>query len=259
VSIELTLLTWNIDQWPRGVPPRHKQQRLDQVRDELGRFDVVCLQECWSRRAQQLCHASPHHHLDTLRSRFDYGSGLLTLSRHPQVRIAHERYRASAFPDSMAAKGMTLTGIDVPGFARLDVVNTHLQARRFPRVRVRQMRQLAAFIREHRSDAPLLVAGDLNATQDSEEMHCLRDSLTLRDLLEERPVPRTPTGDGPHFGGGAGRIDHVLLLPGHGDVEVSASGAVGEAPLDRILASDHRGLYTRLRLTRGSHASADPA
>ncbi len=249
MSVELSLLTWNIDQWPRGVPPLHKERRLAQVRAALDRFDVVCLQECWSERALGLRDALPHHHADDLRSRFDYGSGLLTLSRFPVRRTAQERFRHAAFPDSMAAKGMILTTVEVPGFGPLDVVNTHLQARHQSQVRRRQARQLAAFVHEHRNGAPLVLAGDLNARRDSTELRQLTASLEPRDVLQERPLRAGADDTAPRFHGGEERIDHLLLLADETRVEVLETGVVGAEPAAGILASDHHGLYTRLHLS----------
>jgi len=241
---DLSLLTWNIDQWPNPLTARRDRQRLQQVREAIDEFDVVCLQECWSASAQAIRDALPHHYLDGARSRFGFGSGLLTLSRHPLRRRGHDRFRHAAPPDSMAAKGMTFVQLDLAGFGALIVVNAHLQARRFPRVRAQQMAELGRFVRERAPAAPTVLAGDLNATRTSGEFARLQDALDFREAFEERPVA-APDPSRFRFGGGAQRLDHVLLQEESSAVmKVVESGALDHP------ASDHQGLYVRLRLTR---------
>lgn len=243
---DLSLLTWNINQWPNPLTVARDRRRLQQVREAIADFDVVCIQECWSATAQEIRDALPHHYLDGARSRFGLGSGLLTLSRHPLRQRGHDRYRSAAVPDSLAAKGMTYVQLDLPGFGEVIVVNTHLQARRFPGVRARQMDELGRFVRDRTAGTPTVLAGDLNARIQSEEFTRLRDALDFRDAFEERPVA-DPDPARTRFGAGARRIDHVLLLKDtNATVEVADSGALGGSDD----ASDHRGLHVRLRLTR---------
>ena len=243
---DLSLLTWNIDQWPNPLTVGRDRQRMHRVREAIAGFDVVCLQECWSASAQEIRAAFPHYYLDGARSRFGFGSGLLTLSRHRLRLRGHERFRHAAAPDSLAAKGMTFVQLDLPGFGSVSVVNTHLQARRFTRVRTHQIEELGRFVRERTDDAPTLLVGDLNAPRRSREFARLQDALDFRDAFEERPVP-DPGSTRVRFGGGAQRIDHVLLLRSADDsVAVADSGTLSEDEP----ASDHQGLYVKLRLSR---------
>ncbi len=247
-----SVLTWNIDQWPTLFSARRNRHRLDQVRGAIGPFDVVCLQECWSSAAREIRRAFPEYYVDDGRSVFGFGSGLLTLSRFPVLDGYYHRYEHAAFPDSWAAKGMTLVRLWVPGFGPLQVVNTHLQAWRADGVRIEQIRELAAFIGTHAGGLPTLLAGDLNAAPGSDEMECLRRIVDLRDLLAERPLAppsALEAGTGRHrFDGADERIDHLQILEGRASAEVLETGSLdepGEGP-----ASDHTGLFVRLRLER---------
>ncbi len=246
---ELSLLTWNVNQWPSLLGRGRDRARLDRVQAALGPFDVVCLQECWSRSSLAIRDAFPHHYRDDGRSVFGFGSGLLTLSRFPILDGHYRRFENTAAPDGWAAKGVTLVRLWVPGFGPVQVVNTHLQAWRAEGVRIAQIRELAGFVAAHAAGLPTLLAGDLNAPPGSEELVRLREALGLRDLLDERPLPEEGV-PGHRFGGGAGRIDHIALLEGGAGVRVLASGAVtgvGERP-----ASDHAGLHACVRLEAGS-------
>jgi endonuclease/exonuclease/phosphatase family metal-dependent hydrolase len=256
--IELSLLTWNINQWPTAFGGRSNRRRLETVRSLVQGFDVVCLQEAWSSSAQELRHDFPHHHLDRGRSAVGFGSGLLTLSRYPIGSVRFARYVAAALPDSLASKGISLAVVELPGQGLLHVINTHLQARFWPDVRRRQMEQLDRFVAEHCGAGCALIAGDLNARRASDEFQQLRRALSFREVLEERPLvePR-PGGDAGagRFTGDAGRIDHLLILPGGDmDMDVVETGVID----DEDPASDHRGLYVRLRLRGRAGDSCAP-
>ncbi len=247
---ELSLLTWNVNQWPLPWAASRDRRRLARVRAALEGFDVVCLQECWSTLAREIRHELPQHYVDRGRSALGFGSGLVTLSRFPVVGGAYRRYTRAAAPDAWAAKGMVVVRLDVPGFGALHVVNTHLQAWRARGVRVGQIRELERFVREHSAGVPTLLAGDLNATPGSPELDRLHGALGFRDALAERPLPtRRPTG-GQRFTGADGRIDHLLVLPADADAAVLRTGAVDEGPDGGVPASDHTGLFVRLRLER---------
>jgi len=251
---ELSLLTWNINQWPTALSGHRNRRRLDIVRRFVRDFDIVCLQEAWSATSQELCWEHRYHYLDDGRSAFGFGSGLLTLSRFPVVSSRFVRYAAAAIPDSMASKGISLATLRVPGQGVVHVINTHLQARFWPGVRKRQMRELDRFVEQRCADTTTLLAGDLNARRDSDEFQLLHDALRFRDAIEEKPPTRVPT-DGPRgrkrFTGAPDRIDHLLMLPrGDTSMEVLETGIIEDEIPGEITASDHRGLFVRIRLGR---------
>ncbi len=258
--IELSLLTWNINQWPSAFGGRRNRRRLATVRSLVREFDLVCLQEAWSGAAQEIRREFPHHHLDRGRSAVGFGSGLLTLSRYPIRSGRFARYVAAAFPDSLASKGISLATVELPGQGTIHVINTHLQARFWPDVRRRQMEQLDRFVAEQCSGGCVLIAGDLNARRGSGEFQQLRRALAFREALEERPLVDPGDGaraSGDRFTGDAERIDHLLLLPGGGmDMDVLETGALDDEGAGAEPASDHRGLYVRLRLGGSSSGAA---
>lgn len=253
-TAELSLLTWNINQWPLFWSARRDRQRLDLVRGSIRGFDLVCLQEAWSSTAQQIRSAFPDHILGQDRSLLGFGDGLLTLSRYPVTDRRFARYLHARIPDALAAKGISLARVAVPGFGEINVVNTHLQAWRGDGIRGCQIQELGQFVREFAGDGTTLLVGDLNACRGSEEYRLLQRELAFVDALVERPLPAAvpvedPVKDARHSIRSTECIDHLLLLPGVGaTVEVLESGTVQDEDGNGG-ASDHRGLFVRLHLS----------
>ena len=252
MKTELTILTWNINQWPVVGRRRRCRRGLARVRPMIRAFDVVCLQECWSGRSQALRGAFPHHHLDGERAFTGFGTGLLTLSKHPVVEVRSRRYRERRFPDSLAAKGVSLARVRVPDFGEIDIVNTHLQRWMGRTVRRAQVLELERFIRKTSKNTVAILAGDLNLGRRAWGYRHLLGSLPVRDLLRESPV-RVSLENGVRFSGADDRIDHLfLLLWGDADVELLETGYVRQPAEEGRYPSDHHGLYARIQLGKGT-------
>lgn len=267
-AVDLSLLSWNVDQWP--IPGRRARSRreLQVVRAYVDQFDIVCLQECWSRRSQDLRRDFPFHYLAREATPLGFDSGLLILAKYPIREGAFHRFRSRSFPDSLAAKGVALAWVDVPGWGEIEVINTHLHAGSNARVRTRQIDELERFVAERTRGPVALLAGDLNLDCGSWEYRRLRERLRLRDLLHECPVaagrarPRwspmaalglkgrpAPLPDSDR------RVDHLLLLARSGvESDVLASGIVPGGG-EESFPSDHCGVYVRLRLAAGRSAA----
>lgn len=100
-------------------------------------------------------------------------SGLLVLSDFPVVEIARAAFPAEACAgfDCLAAKGVVLVTVDLPGKGRVAVATTHFNSRgasfapveETARAFAAQSEFLAAFLeREWSADVPLVLAGDFN-------------------------------------------------------------------------------------------------
>ncbi|OYX30024.1 MAG: hypothetical protein B7Y99_12265 [Caulobacterales bacterium 32-69-10] len=109
------------------------------------------------------------------------GSGLYVLSDYPITDVMVDAYRYCAGFDCLANKGAMMVHIDVPGLPEgLDVVNTHMNARKAAKVpKSRSLRAhhlqteaLNRFIARARTpDAPLLVGGDFNVKNDPDRYY----------------------------------------------------------------------------------------
>lgn len=100
-------------------------------------------------------------------------SGLLVLSDFPIVEVARAAFPADACAgfDCLAAKGVVLVTIELPGKGRVAVATTHFNSRgasyapaeETARAYAAQAEFLAAFLaHEWTADAPLVLAGDFN-------------------------------------------------------------------------------------------------
>lgn len=205
-TVQLSVLTYNIHglPWPiadgRGAALRAIGRELAAMRKAGRQPDVVLIQEGFRGEIADLVRVSGYRFWAAGPSRSDpapeappgraaaypavrypmagegwgkfTGSGLHILSDLPIVEVRREPYRACAGLDCLANKGVMLARISLPGGAgEIDVVNTHMNARkasRTPTARTLrahnlQTEQLVSFInREHAANIPLLVGGDFN-------------------------------------------------------------------------------------------------
>jgi endonuclease/exonuclease/phosphatase family metal-dependent hydrolase len=138
-------------------------------------------------------------------------------------------------PGASSPRVVTVVDLAVHGVSTVRVVNTHLDDRT-PEARRSAAAQIAGWVAARGDDVPLVVAGDLNATLDDDE---------LGPLLESGLVPTLAPSAGPTataFETEPGRrLDH-LLVSRHW--EVLSSDVVTSAGR----ASDHYPVVADLRL-----------
>ncbi|HEX6536475.1 MAG TPA: endonuclease/exonuclease/phosphatase family protein [Gemmatimonadaceae bacterium] len=152
--------------------------------------------------------------------------GVALLSRYPIVRSRNDTLtrlstqEASPMPTPMP--GLLEATIDVHG-TPVRVFDTHLDYRRDPSVRARQVREMLAYVGE--SAVPTIVLGDMNATPDAPELQPL-----LRRLHDAWAGAAGP-GDTYPAEAPSKRIDYVL---------VSGRFHVRAAAVPATDASDHR-------------------
>jgi endonuclease/exonuclease/phosphatase family metal-dependent hydrolase len=226
----MRVLTWNV--WGRFGP---WQQRQDAITAVLGaaEADVVCLQELFSDEHE------PHGHARRLAAPlgmlaassvgpFFDGRSVANgvLSRWPilhadQVPLPDGEGRPSP-------RNALVATIDAP-FGQVTVVSTHLHHRLDgSTVRQAQTRALAELVALRRGDPetafPLILAGDLNATPDSDELRLLTGraappvaGLLLTDAWEvagDGTRGDTWSSDNPYVSDSAWpgrRLDYVLV------------------------------------------------
>lgn len=249
-SVPQRLVTFNI----HGIPyfTSEHRKRAAAIAELVGaaRPDVVAFQEVFHEPDREvMCDflakaGLPYHHY--FRSGA-FGSGLLTVSRHPITNTSFHRYSRGGNPlalrhaDWWAGKGAGQTTIAVPGFGDIQVINTHLHARyrgdHYKEVRQSQLDELMSFVRDARAARqPVLLLGDLN--------HTLGDSGWLRCIQSAGLIPVAEQ---------LSRIDYIMAvrspdfsfakkesLPLKGSVR----GPHGDIPL-----SDHTGILGSVRIT----------
>jgi endonuclease/exonuclease/phosphatase family metal-dependent hydrolase len=166
------------------------------------------------------------------------GGGCLVLSKYPIESMeaitfddASTFWSRGVFADGFAAKGAILARIRLPGPLRsrtlLNCVVTHLEARS-EECRIKQIAELAEFLRRHACGHPTILMGDLNTSADSPAYNGLMDGLKidgtpLRDAWSELRDFGGGTSE-PLVNDGGDRIDYILYAPGRGECRMRLNG-----------------------------------
>lgn len=208
----LRLVTWNIADGYGFTNNRGGRMRAIARRLSALDPDLVGLQEAFiagDRRIflEELARAGSRLIHQVRFPGATVGNGLWILSAHPIVESWFQRYRDAGRwyrvweGDWWAGKGIGLARVRLPGGALVDFFDTHAQAGRGnpenEDVRLRQMAQLARFVREARvPGAPAFVVGDFNTRPGAPD-------YTL--AVSEGPLQRVMAL--------ASEIDHVFGVP----------------------------------------------
>jgi len=249
-SVTLRLVTFNI----HGIPyfTSEHRKRAAAIAELVGasHADVVAFQEAFHKPDRELMcgilakAGLPYHHY--FRSGA-FGSGLLTVSRHPITNTSFHQYSrggnplALRHPDWWAGKGAGQTTIAVPGFGDIQVINTHLHARyrgdHYKAVRQSQLNELMVFVAAAgASHQPTLLLGDLN--------HTLSDPGWLRCI---RSAGLTPVADQ------LSRIDYIMAIrsPDFSFTKKESLPLQGsvQSGRDFIPLSDHTGVLGSVSIT----------
>jgi endonuclease/exonuclease/phosphatase family metal-dependent hydrolase len=266
-----TLNTW-------GLPALFAEDVAIRLR-EIGRrlprleLDAIAFQEVWTAEAQRVlvdagarAHLDHHWHGDSgLR-----GSGLLVLSRHPIESVRFERYLLHGDPsvgDYYGGKGFAELSLRTPA-GLLVLVDTHLHARYANSVdhqyrvhRIGQIVQLAASARS--VSEPLLVAGDFNLEESSDEYDVLLGLIGVRDTAAEMGR-REPTvmRENPYRSQSSKpdrRIDLLLARSGvETGIRLHHVERIFDEPFDysgrQLACSNHAGVLAEFDLETGAGA-----
>jgi endonuclease/exonuclease/phosphatase family metal-dependent hydrolase len=247
-AIELRIVTYNTHGLPAWIAGDDPERRFPLIGRLLDAYDLAVVQEDFY-----------HHELLLgaitlpLRARGNERSGLTTLARLPAADLVEteaEAYGACSgwilgANDCLADKGFLRTRVALPNGARVDFVNTHLDAGGADADREARRAQLAILaerLRRASAGVPLVVGGDLNLHHDHPGDRALLDGFAAALGLADsgaRPAP----------GSGWGRIDY-LLVRSSADValEVLEAGMAAEFVHEGAPLSDHPALWARLRV-----------
>ena len=237
--------------------------------------DIVLLQELVPQRvkvklATELRDLYPHRAGITEDSRF-YGTGLLTLSRHPIEEASCKPFANQTLEEGLfGPRGMLGCTVRTPGLGRCRAINLHATAGGAYRQRRRQgapdrrSAQIAEAIDAAGApfDGTVVLAGDFNSDPATDPTTARRlsaaDFANVAARLPEaaRPPgtwdPANPLNCG-RASGAARRVDHIFVRPRteHGvaasDVRtVLAEPAVPLPDGDALPLSDHYGLLATL-------------
>jgi endonuclease/exonuclease/phosphatase family metal-dependent hydrolase len=267
VAHRARVATWNL--WWRFGPWRRRGRAIVEVLRAVD-AQVIALQEVWStsstNQAQLLAEELGMHAAWTPAAdgtRFsarlgdpDVAVGTAVLSRWPIVDVAQWTLPS-------AEMHLACATVDAPG-ALLPVFNVHLDpdpagsARR-----CEQVRELWRCIAAHAgADLPVVLAGDLNAEPDSDEVRLLAghktapavpgrvlvDTWRFADHCAPSATWATTNPYVAHLGFPDSRIDYVFAGPPTRTCprRVVHASRFGDEPVDGVWASDHFGVLAEL-------------
>ena len=263
----LRVLTWNL--WWRFGPWEERQPAILATLRSAD-ADLVCLQEVWATedgddQAAALASGLGFHHC---RSRAPFWKGVsfgnALLSRWPI--LSSETVALPGAGGAPSPRTALLATVDAPG-GPVTVVVTHLEYRfDLNELRAAQLAAICDLVDGVRpapeSSFPVIVAGDLNALPDSDEMRRMlgrsaphRPGLVFHDAWEvagDGTAGHTWSSRNPHLVDATWpnrRIDYVLVSwprPKDRGTPV-ACRIVGDVPVDDVMPSDHFAVVADLR------------
>lgn len=292
---DVSIMTYNVKglPWPvalgRDAALKRIGERLAAMRRVGRQPEVVVLQEAFIPQAKALGDLGGYpYRIDGPYARPSAGadgdaawylgetgsavldSGLVVLSDLPVQAVERAAFPTGACAgyDCLAAKGVLLVTVDVPGKGPLIIAVTHLNSRKASRAPIPrthaaygyQVGFLAELLRKNRSNgAPMVLAGDFNRGQRQVRIatlerelgqlsgaNVLREALRERMAVDARGLGRSP--DAIHIRQRARDMQFVFdgshwqLQPVGGEVPF------GTEP-DGSTLSDHMGFTIRYRLT----------
>ena len=245
---EFTLVTLNLyhdrDDWPR---------RRAQIVDELRRLrpDAIALQEVLQHErlpnqaawlARELGYDWHFVTTDPPSSARRYGNALLVrgtaLERGETLLHPLEDHRSAGLVRVLA------------GGRPLNLYVTHLHWKPAGgALRAQQVHDLLAWVEATADGLPSVIAGDFNAAADAPELAALREGYEdAWAALHPHAGPEEASTLNPHYFPQPARIDHVFLERGRLQ-PLKARLLFAQPDAHGTWASDHRGLYVRLRLS----------
>jgi hypothetical protein len=247
-AVELRVVTYNTHGLPAWIAGDDPERRFPLIGRLLDAYDLAVVQEDFYFHELLLGAITL-----PLRARGNESSGLTTLARLPAASLVEteaEPYGTCSgwilgANDCLADKGFLRTRVALPNGARVDFVNTHLDAGGADADRAARRAQLAILagrLRRASADVPLVVGGDLNLHHDHPADRALLDEFAARLGLADsgaRPAPDS----------GWRRIDY-LLYRSSPDIalEVLEAGMAAEFVHEGAPLSDHPALWARLRV-----------
>ena len=256
------IATWNV-QWQFGEW-EERQPAIDATLQALD-ADVLMLQECWRGQVERIAELLGFEHVWAGWDGHDNperAMGNAVLSRWP-IEKTDKRF----LPDSQGREYRTIVGarIKTP-WGMLPAFSTHLEYRYDQSAtRMNQLQIASEFIETLASGKlPPIVAGDLNAVHDSDEIRKLTGRSTpyvegriWTDAWEQvgEGVGLTWSKQNPYLGNRSAwpnrRLDYVLIGWPREDRPVGnpiTAHLIGVEPVNGVVGSDHYGVAVTIHV-----------
>jgi endonuclease/exonuclease/phosphatase family metal-dependent hydrolase len=201
----LRVLTYNIFGLPPAISKAGKERwRYPVIAQQISAYDIVVIQEAWDRDTRALVDESgfPYHAHGPKPHQLMGANGLVTLSKFPIKQVRFLEFEDCVGFDCFAKKGALMIRVELPSGREIVVVNTHLNAWSKDlsgdpgqRTRLKQIQQLLFWIWEQSPFDPVLLMGDFNADQDTQEYRRVQELGAFSDLYREHMQSTGAVGD----------------------------------------------------------------
>jgi endonuclease/exonuclease/phosphatase family metal-dependent hydrolase len=245
--------------------------------------DIIAFQEVWSDATwdylvEQLDYPFVAYRPSRGRLRGRLGNGLLVLSRYPLARERVRRFSAfTHVQEFFASKGALFVDV-LTAQGPVTLINTHLGSGFSPMVtprRLAQLRELCEWIRGLPRECPVILAGDLNLSPESDSYRMFLEWIeTCYDGASGDTFQQANPGEPGYtyyrsrsryrsmlrLAHVAQRIDYIFVLCSTETavrVAVLESAVVLDVPESPL--SDHCGVLTRMEITPVSGGGVGPA
>lgn len=270
---DITLNIFSQNTW--GVPVisskrKKRYQNLSYATQKID-ADLFLLQETFSKEFTEKYFINPWQRRYQYFSRgneknlatLDFtSSGLTTLSKYPIVETRFHPFDKEILFDSLAAKGILISRIQLPNGHEIDVYNLHLQSgepfkKKAISIRKEQLKQIADLVQDYSGiNRTILLVGDFNFIENSPEYDFIVDedgeledgSLQFLDISRElysdpslnpfvtyrynKPLKES-------------RLDYVLLRPASG---WTWEPFCSDIEIRDLKVSDHNALLAQITL-----------
>lgn len=187
-EITIKIASFNV----HGLPLIDRTRRMTRIADKLQEFDVVGIQEAWTRKSRRILSKNfPYIALGNVSKFPRFGDGLMILSKFP-IHHSSSIIRSPSYisydGDSahaerfFARKGAMKATIQIENF-EIDFYNTHLQSqkgRKHERIRRSQLIQFLIYMDS--GNSPKIITGDFNIPSETKIV-----PLVLRAIDGMRP------------------------------------------------------------------------
>ena len=260
-AIEVKILSYNVYMLPKPLKSSMQKIRIHQIASALkySDYDLIFFEEAFMKSfrdevKKQMSAQYPYSYYLGKKIPFSiFGSGLLTMSRHPIKLIDKTRFKHCHGVDCWAAKGSPLIDVTLPGGKHVQFAPTHLQAgTKYGPIRLRQITQIKKMlVKNVKTNVPQVVVGDLNLDQTEQEFEAGQTIVNMKALRLSGEIKTTSSLKNECFKTGTIKrwIDHVWV-----DSNFKPSSTVVVKPFEFIHEgktcpmSDHYAVESVLRL-----------
>lgn len=175
---ELSVITWNTYMLPAIARKTNQVERAKLIGEQLNQWDhdVVCLQEMFHKRARKkvieaLKEKYPYYKRANKNSLFKVSSGLVVFSKYPITDHYYEKYKEKTSIEKYAKKGLQRVIIELPNGQKIQVFNTHLQAKSNEECKEVRKTQVEQIKNNILPNFPTIFCGDFNIKKDDKESY----------------------------------------------------------------------------------------